>query len=59
MPLDEDQKSFIAHKVIELGSIAAVEEFYCNKDKVGQYAKRLAKKEFKPIRKRLKIKKGG
>lgn len=54
--LDDDQKAFIERRVIELGSIKAVEQTYCLDDLVCKYAMTLARKQFKPIKHRLKTK---
>ena len=56
MALDKEQKDYITKRVNELGSIVAVESVYKNKDKVSQFANRLAKKLFKPKKHRLKLK---
>lgn len=62
MALDEAQKDFIRKRVDELGSEEEVNLFYCNKDKVADFAKKVAKtlnlpklhpkerKKFKPER---------
>ena len=54
MALDKEQKAFITHRVHELGSLSAVESVYIYKDKVAQFAIKLAKKLYKPKRHRLK-----
>lgn len=57
MALGQDQKDFIKNKVIELGSIEAVKEFYCSNSNVAKFAIKLAKDMYKPTRKRLRMRK--
>ena len=56
MPLDQDQKEFITKRVNELGSLSKVKEVYKLDDNVSKFANSLAKKLFKPIKHRLKMK---
>lgn len=58
MALDQEQKDYITKRVKELGSITAVESVYRLDDNVTKFANKLAKKLFKPIKHRLKLKGG-
>ena len=47
MALKEEQKEFITKRVLELGSIRKVQNFYQKDDAVCQFALRIAKKLLK------------